>query len=73
MLHKPTDDITQEYVEGFGIEYDKEGNAVKQHKIRVMSPLEIKQRLEQNQANTASALRARVVAYNVKSNGHSGR
>ena len=66
------DTITQEYVEGAGLIYDPDtGEAIGQERVRVMSPFEIKQRLELNVANTTEALRAKVIAeHNAKSNGH---
>jgi hypothetical protein len=66
---KTTDTITKEYVEGCGLVYDDEGNVIRQEKIRSMSPFEIKERLELNRQNTASNLRAKVVAHNSKQNG----
>jgi hypothetical protein len=66
----PTDTLPTEYIEGYGIVEDEYGNAIEQHKMRVMSPLDIKQRLELNQANTASAQRARVLRQNATENGH---
>lgn len=69
-----TDTITKEYVADFGVytegDIDTPGYVVRQHKIRVMSPAEIKHRLELNQANTASNLRAKVVSELATSNGH---
>lgn len=70
-MRDPSDTISVEYVEGAGLVYDPDvAEPVRQVRIRVMSPLEIKQRLDLNVANTASALRARVVAELAKSNGH---
>lgn len=68
-MKEPTDDLTKEYVEGMGMVYDETGEAIGQERVRVMSPFEIKQRAELNVANTASNLRARVVAEVNKSNG----
>lgn len=71
-MRDPSDTISVEYVEGAGLVYDADvAEPVRQVRVRVMSPLEIKQRLDLNVANTASALRARVVAELAKSNGHS--
>lgn len=68
--HLVEDTITQEYVEGAGLVYDPEtGDCIGQERVRAMSPFEIKQRQELNVANTASAMRARVVAEQSKTNG----
>lgn len=69
-MSEPTDDITQEYVDGVGMIYDNNGTPINQVKIRVMSPFEIKQRAELNVANTSEALRAKAVAAQAKTNGH---
>lgn len=65
-----TDTITKEYVEGFGMITDENGEVIGQEKIRSMSPFETKEREQLNIKNTASAMRARVVAEQAKSNGH---
>lgn len=69
---KPSDTITKEYVEGAGLIYNQGDPdlVVGQERVRVMSPFEIKQRLDLNVANTASALRAKVVAEQARTNGH---
>lgn len=66
---EPSDTITQEYIEGFGLIYNTAGKLIRQTKIRSMSPFEIKEREEMNRQNTASNLRAKVVAHNAKLNG----
>lgn len=67
---EPSDTITVEYIEGAGLMYDENGDVIRQVRVRNMSPFEIKERLDMNIANTASALRAKVVAEQTKTNGH---
>lgn len=68
-MPEPTDYITKEYVEGCGFLKNEKGETIKQERVRVMSPFEIKQRAELNVANTTEAMRARVVAETSKTNG----
>ncbi len=49
--------------------YEEDGQTTTRY-VLVMTPAEIKERLELNVVNTASAKRASVLAHLAKSNGH---
>lgn len=73
-MSETTDTITLQLIDGCGIfEKEIEPNIWEpvQVPIRVMTPEEIKERLELNQANTTEAVRNRVLEQRFKSNGKS--
>lgn len=69
---EPSDDITKEYVKGFGLVKNEKGEDIKQHKMRVMSPKEIEVRGELNIKNTTENLRKCVLEYQAKADGNAG-
>ena len=72
-MSETTDTITKKIVEGFGlVEHEDTPGVVIQESIRVMTPEEIKERDALNIANTASAVRKRVLQYHAKHNGKGG-